>query len=354
LSTLADNDTAPIRPGEELDTSQLSEYLKGKVPGADDQIAIEQFPGGHSNLTYLVRAGGEEYVLRRAPLGPVAPKAHDMAREFKVLAAVHPHFPPAPKPFLLCEDPSVTGAVFYLMQRRRGIVLRGEIPAPWNTMAELPQLVSKAFLDCLVQLHSVDIIEHNLITLGKPEGFVERQVKGWSDRWRRSRTHDLPHMDRVIEYLHSTLPADGPPTLVHNDFKLDNLMLDASDAGRVEAVLDWEMTTVGDPLVDLGLTLCYWDPPDAEVREGPVPCLTNGPGWMTREELIGQYIERTGRRLDALRYHEILGIFKLAVIVQQIYFRWHNGQTKDERFATFHKRVHSLVEAAFERVEAVR
>lgn len=354
MTPLPESDTAPIRPGEELDHSTLNEYLHKHMPEARAGFAIEQFPGGHSNLTYLVRMGTAEYVLRRAPLGPVAPKAHDMAREFKVLAAVHPHFPPAPKPFLLCEDASVIGAVFYLMQRRRGVVLRAEVPAAWSANPAFPQLVSKAFLECLIQLHSVDIIKHGLISLGKPDGFVARQVKGWSERWHRSKTHSLPHMDRVMEYLHQQLPADGPPTLVHNDFKLDNLMLDANDPSRVEAVLDWEMTTVGDPLVDLGLTLCYWDPPDAEVREGPVPCLTNGPGWMTREELIGQYIERTGRRLDALRYHEILGIFKLAVIVQQIYHRWHNGQTKDQRFATFHKRVHSLVEAAYEKVEALR
>jgi aminoglycoside phosphotransferase (APT) family kinase protein len=161
-------------------------------------------------------------------------------------------------------------------------------------------------------------------------------------------------MDRVIEYLQQQLPEEGAPTLVHNDFKLDNLMLNASNPGRVEAVLDWEMTTVGDPLVDLGLTLCYWDPPDAEVREGPVPCLTKGPGWLSREELIEEYVARTGRKLSALRYHEILGIFKLAVIVQQIYYRWFKGQTHDSRFANFNKRVESLINAAYERAEAAR
>lgn len=347
-------DTAPVRPGEELDVDTLSEYLRDKIPGASSGIRVEQFPGGHSNLTYMLHAGEAEYVLRRAPHGPVPPKAHDMAREYRILAAVHPHFAPAPKPFLLCEDTSVIGAIFYLMERRRGIVLRSEIPAEWNALPDLPQRVSKAFLDCLITLHSVDIVEHQLVALGKPQGFVERQVKGWSERWYRARTEEMPHMDRVIEYLHQSLPPEGAPTLVHNDFKLDNLMLDAGDPGRVEAVLDWEMTTVGDPLVDLGLTLCYWDPPDAEVREGPVPCITRGPGWLTREELIEAYVARTGRQLSALRYHEILGIFKLAVIVQQIYYRWFKGQTTDERFATFDKRVRSLCEAAYERVEAAR
>ncbi len=344
-------DTTAIRAGEELDAERLAQYLRLHLRGAGSDLELEQFPGGHSNLTYLVRTGGTEYVLRRAPLGPVAPKAHDMAREFRVLQAVHPHFAAAPEPFLLCEDTSVIGAVFYLMERRRGVVLRSEIPEEWAAMPDLPEKVSAAFLDCLVELHSVDIVRHGLDRLGKPEGFVERQVKGWSERWRRARTEEMPRMDRVIEYLHGNLPEEGAAALVHNDFKLDNLMLSASDPGKVEAVLDWEMTTVGDPLVDLGLTLCYWDPPDAEVREGPVPCLTRGEGWLTREQLVEQYMARTGRDLGALRYHEILGIFKLAVIVQQIYQRWFLKQTADERFATFDRRVRSLVDAAFARVE---
>lgn len=348
-----ERDTAPIRPGEELPVDRLREYLAGKIEGAATGITLEQFPGGHSNLTYMLTAGGREYVLRRAPLGPVPPKAHDMARECKLLAAVHPHFPPAPKPYLLCEDSSILGAVFYLMERRRGVVLRAEIRPDWAELPRLPQLVSKAFLDCLVELHSVDIMRNNLAVLGKPEGFVERQVRGWSERWVRCSTEDMPQMDRVMEYLRQKLPPDGPPALVHNDFKLDNLMLHPGDPSRVEAVLDWEMATVGDPMVDLGLTLCYWDPPDAEVREGPVPCLTRGPGWMPREELAGQWSERTGRPLKFLKYHEILGIFKLAVIVQQIYFRWFKGQTADERFVNFHRRVASLVEAAYHRVEAL-
>jgi aminoglycoside phosphotransferase (APT) family kinase protein len=347
------SDTAPIRPGEELDVPSLQSYLSGRIEGAGSGIELEQFPGGHSNLTYLLRTGGREYVLRRAPLGPVAPKAHDMAREFNVLRAVHPHFAAAPKPYLLCEDTSVIGAVFYLMERRRGIVLRTEIPPEWAALPDHPQRLSQGFLDCLVTLHSVDVHAHGLTALGKPQGFVERQVRGWADRWYRARTGEQPEMDRVVQYLQTHIPPDGPPTLVHNDFKLDNLMYSSGDPGRVEAVLDWEMTTVGDPLVDLGLTLCYWDPPDADVRDGPVPCLTRGPGWFTREQLIEQYAARTGCKLDSLPFHEILGIFKLAVIIQQIYYRWFKGQTRDERFARFHLRVDSLIRAAHERVEAL-
>lgn len=345
-------DTAPIRAGEELPAGRLREYLSGRIEGVEEGIAIEQFPGGHSNLTYLVAAGGKEYVLRRAPHGPVPPRAHDMARECRVLQAVHPYFPPAPKPYLLCEDSSVIGAVFFLMERRRGVVLRSRIPTNWAANPDLPRLVSKAFLECLVQLHSVEVTRTGLIAMGKPDGFVGRQVRGWSERWLRARTEEMPRMERVIEYLRANLPPEAPPALVHNDFKLDNLMLRADGPGTVEAVLDWEMATVGDPLVDIGLTLCYWDPPDEDVRDGPVTCLTRGPGWMTGEELAGQWAERTKRSTATLRYHEILGIFKLAVIVQQIYFRWFRGQTGDERFASFHRRVKLLVEAAYARVEA--
>lgn len=346
-------DTAPIRPGEELDLASLQRYLTGKIEGADEGIVLEQFPGGHSNLTYLVKTGGREYVLRRAPLGPVAPKAHDMAREYTVLKAVHPYFPPAPEVYLLCDDPSVIGAIFFLMERRRGVVLRSSIPPDFAAHPNVERRVSEALVQCLVDLHAVDIVKHDLIRLGKPEGFLYRQVHGWADRWYRARTHELPEMDHVIEYLKGKLPPEGPPALVHNDFKLDNLMFDADNPGRIAAVLDWEMTTVGDPLADLGLTLCYWTPPDGPVREGPVPVLNVGPGWYSREQFIEAYARKTGRDLSALGWHEVLGIFKLAVIVQQIYVRFHRGQTSDERFRNFHLRVESLVKAAAQRVEAI-
>ncbi|MGH7417310.1 MAG: phosphotransferase family protein, partial [Candidatus Rokuibacteriota bacterium] len=195
-------DTAPVRPGEELDAAALQDYLRGKVESVD-RLEIEQFPGGHSNLTYLVRCGGREYVLRRAPLGPVAAKAHDMARECAVLRAVHPHFPPAPEVFLLCEDPSVIGAVFFLMERRRGVVVRGQWPAEWEGRRDLPARISQSFVECLGALHAVDIERHGLAAIGHPEGFLERQVSGWTDRWRRAQApdRDYPEMERVISWL---------------------------------------------------------------------------------------------------------------------------------------------------------
>ena len=348
-------DTAPVRPGEEIDAAILGEYLRDKIEGAEGGIAIEQFPGGHSNLTYLIRTPAREYVLRRGPLGPVPPKAHDMAREYRVLAAVHPHFAPAPEVYALCEDTAVIGAIFFVMQRRRGIVLRNTTPAEYAGVPDLARRISEGFVDCLAQLHAVDVVAHGLTALGKPEGFLERQVKGWADRWYKCQTEPLPAMDRVIGYLVAGLPAPSATTLVHNDFKLDNLMLDAADPSRVEAVLDWEMTTVGDPMADLGLTLCYWQQyfvgQDGRAAINGVPDL---PGWFGRDRLLARYEERTGRKLANVEWHEILGIFKLAVIVQQIYYRFHKGQTKDMRFQHFDRRTRGLVEWAAANMERAR
>jgi aminoglycoside phosphotransferase (APT) family kinase protein len=342
-------EVAPIRAGEEIDAHALNDYLRGKLEGAERGIAIEQFAGGHSNLTYLIRAGNCEYVLRRPPLGPVAPKAHDMAREFRVLRAVHPVFSPAPQVFLLCEDPAVIGATFFLMERRSGIVLRRAMPSEFARDPELPRRISECFIDCLAQLHSIDIERHGLSALGRPDGFLDRQVRGWTERWERAKTEEIRGMDRLLGWLAARRPASPRPTLVHNDFKLDNIMLDGRDPGRVEAVLDWEMATVGDPLVDLGCTLCYWtEAGDPAMRGGALSGITAGPGWLTRADLVRRYAEKAACDVSSLGYYEVFGLFKLGVILQQIYFRYHRGQTHDQRFRDFHLRVRGLMGAAIE------
>ena len=336
-------DSAPVRPGEELNAVALSSYLRSKIDGAES-LTVEQFPGGHSNLTYLLRTPAREYVLRRGPLGPVAPKAHDMAREYMVLKAVHPFFGPAPEVFHLCEDTSIIGAIFFVMERRHGIVVRDRIPAELAAFPDYPARVSRGFVDGLVELHSIDIEKHGLVSLGKPAGFLERQVHGWFDRWNRAKTQENALMDHLIRWLTEHLPVSPTPALVHNDFKLDNLMLDLNDPGRIEAVLDWEMATVGDPLVDLGLILCYWSQPSDP--GGTKESLTSAPGWFTRDDLLGRYAEKTGRDLSLINYYEVFALFKLAVVLQQIYVRFHRGQTQDERFRHFDKRVHNLIEQA--------
>jgi aminoglycoside phosphotransferase (APT) family kinase protein len=347
------SDTTPVRPGEELNRDALSDYLSKNLSDGAGSVEVEQFPNGHSNLVYLVRTNRREYVLRRPPLGPVAPRAHDMAREYRVLQAVHPYFPEAPRVFLLCEDPVVMGCTFFLMERRHGMVIRDSIPPELAAIPDYPRRVSEAFIDCLVRLHSIDISAPPLASLGKPEGFVERQVRGWTERWNRAKTEELPEMDRIVRWLNDSLPPSMDATLVHNDFKLDNVMLRRS-GDQVEAVLDWEMTTIGDPLADLGLSMCYWTWASVAAEDDPHPAtpgLTSQPGWYTRDQFLQRYAERTGRDLSHIRYHEVLGIFKLAVILQQIYYRFHQGQTQDQRFRTFDRRVRGLIRQAVSLIE---
>ncbi|HKD04259.1 MAG TPA: phosphotransferase family protein [Bryobacteraceae bacterium] len=308
-----------VRSGEELDAAALSAYLA-------QPVEIEQFPGGHSNLVYLVRTPVREYVLRRPPLGPVAHKAHDMAREYRVLNAIHAHFSEAPEALSLCEDPAVIGAPFFLMERRRGIILRDEAPTA---------LATEAFVDCLARLHNVDVSIPEIAALGRPQGFVVRQVTGWRDRWHRAKTEESPAMDAVIAWLEARIPASPAPVVIHNDYKFDNVILNP-DMDRIEAVLDWEMSTLGDPLADVGLALCYW----GQILSPP---------W-TRDEFVQRYAVRSGRDVENLPYYEVLGIFKLAVILQQIYYRYHRGQTHDERFRTLDERVRYLIAWAAERV----
>ncbi|HLK68238.1 MAG TPA: phosphotransferase family protein [Bryobacteraceae bacterium] len=341
----ARSETIAMRQGESLPLETLRDYLRVRIDGAENGLELEQFPNGHSNLTYLLRAGGREYVLRRPPLGPVAPKAHDMVREYHVLRAVHPHFPEAPRPLLVCEDPAILGAPFFVMERRKGVVLREEIPQSIAGTPNYAAMVSEAFLDTMVRLHAIDVTSGEVSSLGKPEGYVERQVRGWSDRWKRAETETVAELDQVVDWLASHIPRAQAPSLIHNDYKLDNVMLSAPD--RVEAVLDWEMTTIGDPLSDLGLTLCYWTWATApDLRVAGIPALTAGPGWYTRDQLVERYEQQTGRDVAHIGYYEVLGVFKLAVIIQQIYCRFHRGQTQDVRFENFGARAKALARQA--------
>ena len=341
------DDTAAVRPGEELDRDKLSAYLQGKLDHPLDPLVVKQFPGGHSNLTYCISAAGREYVLRRPPLGPLPPRAHDMAREYRVLKQIAPHFEPAPEVYLLCEDDSVLGAPFYLMERRRGITIWRDVPPDIEAHKDYARRISEAFIDCLAELHSIDIRRYGLEAMGRPQGFLERQVTGWSKRWEAARTEPLNEMDRLSEWLTQQRPASQAPTIVHNDYKLDNLMLDPADPGHITAVLDWEMTTVGDPLVDLGIVLCYWsDPNDPATRKEAIWPVTAAPGWLSRRDLMKRYASASGRDLSLAPYYEVFGLFKLAVVLQQIYYRYYTGQTRDQRFANFPHRIRGLAEAA--------
>ena len=326
--------TSPVRAGEELPVERLLNYLRQHMLDFSGPLIVEQFPHGHSNLTYLLRAGERELVLRRAPIGNQVKGAHDMGREYRVLSKLCAVYSAAPRPFLYCEDPTVLDAPFYLMERRRGIVLRKTLP---HGMTIDPQTVRKlctALVDNLVTLHSIDYTAAGLGDLGKPEGYVGRQVTGWIDRYAKAQTDMLPVMDRLSVWLREQMPKESGAALIHNDYKYDNLLLDSSDPTRIVALLDWEMATVGDPLMDLGTTLGYWveasDPePMLQTATGP----TYLPGSMSRSELLDRYASQTGRTMPNAVFYYCFGLFKIAVIIQQIYARFVRGLTKDARFA---------------------
>jgi aminoglycoside phosphotransferase (APT) family kinase protein len=323
-----------VRQGEELDIAQLESYLRSHLPDADGSLAIRQFPSGHSNLTYAVALGGREMVLRRPPFGSKVKSAHDMGREFHVLSRLHGVYP-APKPLLYCTDESVIGTPFYLMERVRGVILRRNLPEGFTLDPATARRLSQSFIDNLAALHALDYTAIGLGELGRPAGYLERQVKGWIERYHGSKTEELPEIEHISAWLDKHMPAQSDSTIIHNDYKYDNMILAEDDITRIKAVLDWEMCTLGDPLTDLGTALAYWvnadDPPEVQmVRWGP----TSVGGSLTRQELAHRYAEKTGRSLDHILFYYVFALFKVAVIIQQIYYRYYHGVTKDQRFAT--------------------
>jgi aminoglycoside phosphotransferase (APT) family kinase protein len=335
------SDTKPIRKGEELNIEALSLYLKGRIDDGD--ISIEQFPSGASNLTYCVKIGETEYVLRRPPFGNTVKSAHDMSREFNVLDKLSKVYSPAPKPILLCQDETIIGSEFYLMERRNGLIVRGKSPDILVDSAELRQKVCQSFVQNLVNLHNLDYKAGGLGELGKPEGYAKRQVEGWSKRYFAAKTDDWIDLERTIEWLNANIPDDETASLVHNDYKFDNIMLNPNDLTEIVAVLDWEMTTIGSPLMDFGTTLGYWM--SKEVGEELLSMPFNPRVLMenvSRQQLAEVYAEKSGRNLQDILFYYVFGTFKIAAIAQQIYARFAKGFTKDPRFANFNGFVAAL------------
>ncbi|MBU0515028.1 MAG: phosphotransferase family protein [Proteobacteria bacterium] len=346
------NGAGRVREGEELDAGRIEFFVKDNLPGLAGPVSVKQFPSGFSNLTYLIIAGDRELVLRRPPFGTKAKTAHDMGREYRVLSALESVFPYGPRPLLYTEDESIIGCPFYIMERIKGIILRRDLPPGMSLSAEQAARLCRRFTEILVELHRLDYGQIGLGDFGKPRGYVQRQVEGWSRRYRNARTPDAPDGEEVMAWIAEKMPPDSDPSaVIHGDFKLDNVVLDPADPTRIIGVLDWEMATIGDPAMDLGNSLAYWvqadDPPHVQaIRRLP----TNLDGALTRQEVVELYVRESGRAIDNFDYYHVFGLFRLAVIAQQIYYRFYHGQTKDQRFKALILAVHVLDQFAREAI----
>ena len=346
---------ASIRPGEGLDLAKLEPFLRSHFQDEARPLGVTQFPSGHSNLTYCVQLGDRQMVLRRPPFGSKVKSAHDMGREFHVLSKLHDTYPPAPKVLLYCDDVSILGAPFYLMEPISGIILRKDPPPGLPFKLETARRLCESFIDNLARLHSIDYESVGLVDLGKPQGYLERQVRGWIERYHGSKTHDLPEIEQISEWMQRNLPSTNGAALIHNDYKFDNVILDPNDLPKIIGVLDWEMSTLGDPLSDLGTALAYWveaeDSDDLQkLRWGP----TSYPGNMTRKELVERYAQVSGRDVSNILFYVVFARFKVAVIVQQIYYRYHAGLTKDPRFAGMPEVVRTLLRSSWHSAQSGR
>lgn len=355
----ADPEVITVRPDEGLDTARLDPWLRDRLPAADGPLHVAQFGGGHANLTYLLRFGdgenGTEYVLRRPPLGPVAPSAHDMGREHRVQSVLCDAYPLCPRSLLFCDDHSIIGADFHVSERRHGFVIRTEIPEKFTGNSALNRRIGEMLVDALADLHRVDPAAVGLGELGRPEGFAERQLAGWGKRWHAAKDRDIAEVERLIRWLEADIPVPQAATLLHNDFKLDNVLVDHDDPGRAVAVLDWDMCTRGDPLMDLGHMLNYWadaqDPADWRSVASMPSWHAGFPG---RAQVIERYGARTGFDMGRINWYFVFGVFKLIVILQQIYIRFLRGQTRDQRFAGFGERVMGLARKGITLIEQAK
>jgi aminoglycoside phosphotransferase (APT) family kinase protein len=323
-----------VRPGEALDVERLEQFLRRQLGDFDGRLAVAQFPQGYSNLTYLLRLGERQLVLRRPPFGANIKSAHDMGREYTILSRLIAVYPKVPRPLLYCEDETIIGAPFYLMERVRGVILRPGLADTMAPPAALMARIAGAAVANLAQLHAVDHRAAGLAEMGRPAGYLQRQIEGWSRRYQNARTDDIADMEQTATWLAGHMPAASGAALIHNDYKYDNLVLDPADWSQITAVLDWEMATIGDPLLDLGAALGYWieadDPQEVQaLRFSP----TNLPGNPTRTEVVEAYVAASGREVPDPVYYYVYGLFRLAVIIQQIYRRYKLGYTQDARFA---------------------
>ena len=336
-----------VRKGEELPIQTLFPFLYDFF-GNTAPVEILQFPSGFSNLTYLVRMGGREFVLRRPPFGTTVKSGHDMKREFDILSALKPFYKKVPTPLVYSDDMTIMNAPFYLMERVEGVVIRANMPSEMIPKPDQMNAIASSFVDTMIALHSLDLKTVGLTSLGRPNGYVQRQIEGWTKRYYNSKTDEIASVERVAKWLYNNIPkASDRIALIHNDFKYDNLLLDKNNWTEVKAVLDWEMTTTGDPLMDLGTSLGYWvNPNDPDFMKNINLNPTTFPGNYSREELVQQYALKTHSDVDNIVFYYVYGLFKIAGIIQQIYFRYKKGLTQDKRFASLIEGVKAMGQIA--------
>jgi len=349
LSVDFTNPTIPVREGEGIDASRVEPFLKEKIPGLEGAMSVRQFPAGASNLTYLVVFDNRELVLRRPPHGTKAKSAHDMSREFRVLSGVRKAYPHVPEVLLYTDDESIIGSEFYITERVVGNLILRDFPPEWGFGVEDCRRFCLSFIDRLIELHQVDYRAIGLKNLGKPEGYATRQILGWNKRYVNARTDDAPDCAVIRKWLEERIPSESGGCIIHGDFRIDNLIVDAEDPFNIVAVLDWEMATLGDPLMDLGNSLAYWIQADdtpglLSLRKQP----SNAAGMLTRDEMAAYYADRTGTQIGNFDFYLVYGVFRLVVILQQIYYRYYHGQTKDERFALMIDQVRELEKRCLE------
>jgi aminoglycoside phosphotransferase (APT) family kinase protein len=348
-------EAAEVRPGQELDLDAVRAFLAREMPDVGGDLRVLQFPNGSANLTYLLQVGETKLVLRRPPHGRLAPGAHDMTREFKVLSRLWRSYPRAPRALALCEDKDVLGADFFVMEYRPGVVIWESLPEAMSTLADAGRRIGLAVVDALSDLHMVDPASCELGDLGRPDGFVSRQVRGWRQRWELVAPPDgVAAMSAAAEVLDRTQPRSAVASVLHNDFKVDNCQFSPDDPDRVVSVFDWDMATLGDPLVDLGTVLNYWpDPSDRPDDRGVYPEGLATLGLPTQAEVIEHYARRTGFDVSAARWYRAFACWKTAVVMQQLYDRYLRGETTDPRMATRGERVAELAARSLRLVRQV-
>ena len=338
MSFAADHPEAcDVRPGEALDWDALVAYLRDNIPGLDGEFSVKQFPNGSANLTYLLHFGTRPLVLRRPPFGQIAPGAHDMRREHRVLSRLWEFFGPAPRAFHLGTDHSVIGSDFIVMEYRSGVVAWGAVPGPMRRLPDAGYRIGQAVVNALDELHLLDPAACGLDDLGRPDGFVHRQVDGWAHRWRLVAPENGPAgpiMTNVAEALATGLPQPQRVSVLHNDYKVDNCQFRPDEPDSVNAVFDWDMATLGDPLIDVGTLLNYWPDPSDTAEDRPItPPGLETMGLPSRAEVVETYAKGTGLDLAGISWYEAFACFKTAVVLQQLYARWERGETSDQRMA---------------------